>query len=147
MNDPQMRLEELIEKLREKSYRVTPQRLAILKILAASDGHPSAEHIFDEIKEEFPTTSLATVYKTIAVLKEMGEVLELGFGDGGNRYDGNRPYPHAHLVCVECQGIVDPDLDILEALPQQIAQRTGYQLVGHRFDIYGICPRCRSKKQ
>jgi Fur family peroxide stress response transcriptional regulator len=69
MEDPQARLEELVEKLREREYRITPQRLAILRILSASDGHPSAEHIFDQIKVEFPTTSLATVYKTIARLK------------------------------------------------------------------------------
>ncbi len=70
MEDPQARLEELVEKLREREYRITPQRLVILRILSVSDGHPSAEHIFDRIKVEFPTTSLSTVYKTIARLKE-----------------------------------------------------------------------------
>ena len=140
----QARLEELVEKLRERGYRVTPQRIAILKILALSDGHPSAERIYDQIKEEFPTTSLATVYKTIATLKEMGEVLELGFPNGSNRYDGNKPYPHTHLICVKCRDIIDPELEDLEILPTQVAQRAGYRLVSHRFDIYGICPRCQS---
>jgi Fur family peroxide stress response transcriptional regulator len=146
MSDPQARLDELISKVRERDYRLTPQRLAILKILAASEGHPSAERIFDQMKTEFPTTSLATVYKTIAMLKEMDQVLELDFGSGGNRYDGNRPYSHAHLICLECGGIVDAGLDVLDTLPQQIATRTGYQLVSHRFDIYGICSHCRSQR-
>jgi Fur family peroxide stress response transcriptional regulator len=147
MNNPQARLDELLEKLKEQDYRITPQRLAILKILAASEGHPSAENVFDQIKTEFPTTSLATVYKTIAMLKGMGEVLELDFGNGSNRYDGNRPHPHAHLICVECRGIIDTDADALEILPQQIAKQSGYRLVSHRFDIYGVCPRCLSEKQ
>jgi Fur family peroxide stress response transcriptional regulator len=143
-DDSQARLEGLIDKLRERNYRITPQRLAILNILALSDGHPSAERVYDQIKEEFPTTSLATVYKTIATLKAMNEVLELGFADDSNRYDGNKPYPHTHLVCVKCRDIIDPEVDGLEILPQQIAQRAGFRLVGHRFDIYGVCPRCQS---
>jgi Fur family peroxide stress response transcriptional regulator len=145
MTDSQARLDELIGKLRERDYRITPQRLTILKILAVSEGHPSAERIFDQIKMEFPTTSLATVYKTIATLKAMGEVLELGFSDDSNRYDGNKPYPHAHLICIKCRDIIDPDVSELDILPQQVAERIGYRLVGHRFDIYGICPRCQSE--
>ena len=144
MIDLQARLEELIEKLREGGHRITPQRLAILKILAVSDGHPSAEQIYERIKGDFPTTSLATVYKTIATLKEMDEVLELGFADDSNRYDGNKPYPHVHLICVKCRDISDPEVESLELLTQQVAQRAGYRLVSHRFDIYGICPRCQS---
>ena len=144
-DDSQARLQGLIDKLRERNYRITPQRLAILNILALSDGHPSAERVYDQIKEEFPTTSLATVYKTIATLKEMNEVLELGFADDSNRYDGNKPYPHTHLVCVKCRDIIDPEVEDLEILPRQIAQRAVFQLVGHRFDIYGVCPRCQSE--
>ncbi len=148
MESSRGRLDELIEKLKARNYRITPQRLAILNILALSDGHPSAEHIFVQIKKDLSTTSLATVYKTIAVLKEMGEVLELGFGDSGNRYEGNRPFPHAHLICLDCRAVVDADLDTLDALPEHIAERTDYQLVSHRLDIYGICPTCqREKKQ
>jgi Fur family peroxide stress response transcriptional regulator len=146
-DDPQGRLDELIERLRGRGYRITPQRLAILKILARSNGHPSAEGIHGQIKEEFPTTSLATVYKTIATLKEMNELLELGFADDSNRYDGNKPYPHMHLICVKCRDIMDPEVEDLESLPQQVAQRTGFRLVGHRFDVYGICPRCQSEEQ
>jgi Fur family peroxide stress response transcriptional regulator len=146
-DDAQARLEELIDKLRERDHRITPQRLAILKILILSDGHPSTEHIYGQIKEEFPTTSLATVYKTIAMLKEMNQVLELGFADDSNRYDGNKPYPHTHLICVKCRDIIDPEVEDLEILPQQIAQRAGFRLVSHRFDIYGICPRCQSEEQ
>jgi Fur family peroxide stress response transcriptional regulator len=146
LNDSQARLEELVEKLKERDYRITPQRLAILKILALSDGHPGAEHIFDQIKADFPTTSRATIYKTIAMLKEMGEVLELTF-DEGNRYDGNRPHPHTHLICVECGAIIDAELDLVQTLSQQVAERADYVVVGHRFDIYGVCPACYRKQR
>ena len=89
MTDQKTRLDQMISKLREREYRITPQRLAILKILAVSKGHPSVEKIYAQVKKDFPTTSLATVYKTLIVMKEVGEVLELGFSDDSNRYVGN----------------------------------------------------------
>jgi Fur family peroxide stress response transcriptional regulator len=143
MIDPQARLEELIERLREGGHRITPQRLAILKILTASDGHPSAEQVHERIKGDFPTTSLATVYKTIATLKAMGEVLELGFADDSNRYDGNNPQPHPHLICVNCRNILDPEVGLAQNLIHEVAQSSGYQIVSHRLDFYGLCLDCQ----
>jgi len=144
VSDPGTRLKELVARLRQQNCRLTPQRMAVLKVLAASKGHPSVEWIYEQIKPDFPTTSLATVYKTVTLLKEMGEVLELGFGDGGNRYDGNRPYPHPHLICTRCNTIEDLEADVLTSVPQQIAQNSGYQILSHRLDFFGICPRCQA---
>jgi Fur family peroxide stress response transcriptional regulator len=141
--DSEARFEELVSKLREREYRLTPQRIALLRLLAASNGHPSASHLYDQIKEQFPTTSLATVYKTLNVLKELGEVLELGFSDGDNRYDGNKPYPHPHLICIHCHKILDPEVSLAQNLVQEVARSSGYQIVSHRLDFYGICPNCR----
>lgn len=145
MNDPQNRLESMLTKLREHKFRVTPQRIAVLKILALSDGHPSVEQIFDQVKRDFPTTSLATVYKTVTLLKELNEVLELGFPEGSNRYDGNKPYPHPHLICLKCKKIVDPDLASLDDLTQELILDTGFEIVNHRLDFFGICPECLKK--
>ena len=146
MADPQARLDEMIRKLKERNFRLTPQRLAVLNILAASQGHPSVERIYGQVRADFPTTSLATVYKTVTLLKELGEVLELGFGDGSNRYDGNRPFPHPHLVCIECKKIIDPPLDALNEMADEMARNTGYHIVNHRLDFFGICPDCQKVK-
>jgi Fur family peroxide stress response transcriptional regulator len=143
MSTPQERLDELIAKLKTRGYRLTPQRIAILKVLAVSTGHPSVEQIYENVKVDFPTTSLATVYKTVTLLKEMGEILELGFGNDGNRYDGNKPYPHPHLVCIKCKKIIDPSVVTLGELSQQVASTTGFRIVSHRLDFYGICPQCQ----
>lgn len=144
MVDPQTRFEELVAKLREREYRLTPQRIALLRLLAASDGHPSASQLYEQIKDPFPTTSLATVYKTLNVLKEIDEVLELGFSGDDNRYDGRKPYPHPHLICIRCQKILDPEVSLAQSLVQEVAQSSGYQLVGHRLDFYGLCPDCQA---
>jgi len=145
MPDSPARLDELTAKLKARRCRLTPQRIAILKILTASSDHPSVEQVYEAVKADFPTTSLATVYKTVTMLKEMGEILELGFGNDGNRYDGKKPYPHPHLVCVKCNKIIDPEVVALGDLSRQIARMTGFHITGHRLDFYGICPQCQEK--
>jgi len=147
MADHPSRLTQLISRLRERGFRLTPQRMAVLRILAESAQHPSVEDIYDRMKPDFPMTSLTTVYKTVALLKEMGEVLELGFSDDSNRYDGIKPYPHPHLICVRCRKIVDPELGVLSKLPLEVAQTTGYRIVSHRVDFFGICPDCQAREQ
>jgi Fur family peroxide stress response transcriptional regulator len=146
MADPEARLDELITRLRESGHRLTPQRMAVLRTLAVSEGHPSVEQIYERVKADFPMTSLATIYKTVTLLKEMGEVLELGFSDDSNRYDGNKPYPHPHLICTKCRNIVDPEVVTLHELRQEVAQSTGYQIVSHRLDFFGLCPQCQEKE-
>ncbi|MFC1839947.1 Fur family transcriptional regulator [Thermodesulfobacteriota bacterium] len=135
----------MIQRLREKGCRITPQRIAILRILSISDGHPSVEKIYEQVKKEFPTTSLATVYKNVSMLKDLGEVLELSFGTESSRYDGNRPDPHPHLICNECKKIVDPDLDSLKDLSMELVKETGFRITNHRLDFFGICPECQGK--
>jgi len=146
MGGIQDRTELILDKLKEKGHRITPQRLVILRILVESQGHPSVEDIFQKVKVNFPTTSLATVYKTISVIKELGEVLELEFSSGHNRYDGHKPYPHPHLLCVKCKRIVDPELSSLAHLTQELVSDTGYRILSHRLDFYGICPECQQQR-
>ena len=143
MSDPDFRFQQLVAKLKARDYRLTPQRAALLRLIAASEGHPSASHLFDQIQAQFPTTSPATVYKTLNLLKELGEVLELGFANDDNRYDGSRPYPHPHLICIRCRKIIDPPVSLVDDLTQEVAQLTGYQVLSHRLDFYGLCPACQ----
>jgi Fur family peroxide stress response transcriptional regulator len=140
------RLEAMIAKLKVKRFRITPQRIAVLKVLARGSGHPSVEDIYAKVRKDFPTTSLATVYKTVTLLKELNEVLELGFPEGGNRYDGARPFPHPHLICTKCHRIIDPDLESLEGVTDELASETGFHITSHRLDFFGICPECQQKK-
>jgi len=137
------RLDQMLSKLKDHDFRITPQRLAVLKVLAASDGHPSVERIYDTVRTQFPTTSIATIYKTVALLKQEKEVLEISFPDGSNRYDGNKPYPHPHLICTRCKKIIDPDLSSLEDLAREITKETGFKISTHRVDFFGLCRECQ----
>ncbi len=137
------RFQQMLHKLKSLDFRITPQRLAVLRILAASEDHPTAEQIFEKVKTDFPTTSLATIYKTIALLKGLNEVLELGFPDGSNRYDGNKPFPHPHVICTRCRKIMDPELMSLDELKDEISKKTGFRIQHHRLDFFGVCQECQ----
>jgi Fur family peroxide stress response transcriptional regulator len=145
--DPNQRLEQLTRVLREQGGRLTPQRLALLKIIARGDGHYSVDQIYERIKTDFPTTSLATIYKTLSLLKDLGEVLELNFANLGNRYDGYQPYPHPHVICTECGQILDPDLKALAELSLEMAKKTGYQITRSQLNFFGRCPKCQTEGQ
>ena len=144
VKNPQDRLDEILEKLRRSEFRVTPQRIAILKAFLYSNEHPSVERVYAQVRVNFPTTSLATVYKTVNLLKELGEILEISFADGGNRYDGNKPYPHPHLICTQCQRIIDPEVSQLDNLAAEVAESTGYKIVSHQVEFFGVCPACQN---
>jgi Fur family transcriptional regulator, peroxide stress response regulator len=144
--DHQKRFVTIIQKLRDNGHKITPQRLAIIKILVKSDVHPTVEDIHVQIKKDFPTMSLATVYRTIILIKSLDEVLELGFPDGSNRYDGKNPYPHPHVICIKCKKIVDPDLDSLDEMKKEVALATNFKILNHRLDFFGICSNCITKR-
>lgn len=146
MIKPINRYETIIKKLRDNGHKITPQRMAIVKILSRSEVHPSVEDIYDQIKKDFPTMSLATVYRNIVLIKSLGEVLELGFPDGSNRYDGNKPYPHPHVICIKCKKIVDPDLDSLDNMTKEVANETNFKILNHRLDFFGVCSDCIEEK-
>lgn len=137
------RLDGLLARLKAGGLRLTPQRVAIVRALLVREDHPSVEQLHRAIQADFPTTSLATVYKTIHLLKELGEVLELGFGELGSRYDGRRPHPHPHLICTRCGAISDPDCRGLDEIVARLAGESGFSVSTHRFDLFGLCPACR----
>lgn len=146
-DNTQGRVQQMLEKLAEHNFRITPQRMEVLRVLAKSAGHPSAEDIHQQVRKKFPSVSLGTVYKTISLLKDLGEVLELGFGEGGNRYDGHKPYSHPHVICTRCGEILDPDVSLLRDMEEEIARETGFRIFSHRLDFFGLCPRCRKEPE
>jgi len=142
MPDPQDRFIELITALKERDYRLTPQRIELVRLIASSEGHPSAGQLYAKIHSRFPTMSHATVYKTLALLKEIGQVLEIDLRDDSH-YDGNRPEPHPHLICSKCNCIVDGELAIDPGEIRKLEQASGFSIIRSQIAFYGLCPDCR----
>jgi len=139
------RYDVISKKLKESGNKLTPQRLVIARILAESDGHPSVEDIYNQLRRDFPGISQATVYRNIVLLKSLGEVLEIGFAGASTRYDGKKPYPHPHVICLRCNRIIDPDLESLHDMTKEIINESGFEIATYRLDFFGICPDCREK--
>lgn len=142
MTDPTVRFDQLIAALKERDFRLTPQRVELVRLIAVSDGHPSANQFHEKIKQKFPTMSHATVYKTLALLKEINQVLEIDLREDSH-YDGNRPEPHPHLICTKCGKIVDGEAVLNQELIQKLEQQSGYTILRPQVSLYGLCADCK----
>jgi Fur family peroxide stress response transcriptional regulator len=131
--------------MRNKGFRVTPQRVAIVEYVMSTNTHPSAEEVYKLIKKKYPMVSLATVYKTLELLMEMGVVRELSFTDGA-RYDANIG-KHVNVVCINCGRIEDMADESLIELESRIAKRSRYKISSARYELYGYCDECKSRIQ
>jgi len=136
------RLQKAINTLKKSGVRITPQRHAVLEYLLNSMIHPTADEIYKALEGKFPNMSVATVYNNLRVLREVGLVRELTYGDSSSRFDCNTS-DHYHIICNECGKIVDfhyPLLDEVEALAEKV---TGFDVSHHRLEVYGICDECK----
>lgn len=135
----------MLEKLRQRGCRMTSHRLALLKLLSVSKGHPNATQLYENLRAQFPTISLATVYKTLQVLKEDGQVFEIDLHNDSH-YDGNKPYPHPHLICNRCGAILDgDDVRFVETINQEIMEHYNFQVSQSQILLYGICQNCQTQ--
>jgi Fur family peroxide stress response transcriptional regulator len=122
--------------------RLTPQRLAIYEAVVGHTTHPSVEMVHDTVRSRFPAISQATVYTTLGLFAELGLIQEVG--GRVRRYDG-RAGRHVNLVCERCGEVTDVADPRLEALERKTAARAGFDVRSARFELHGICLRCRGQ--
>lgn len=131
--------------LRNHSYKLTPQRQTILQtFLDHVDRHLSAEEVFLLVKHQNPEIGLATVYRTLDILADIGVLLKNDFGDGRCRYEFSRKdeHHHHHLICLRCGNVSEFDDDLLESLEAIIAKRSQFKVMDHDLKFYGYCHNC-----
>jgi Fur family peroxide stress response transcriptional regulator len=145
MTNSDARFDQLIAALKERDFRLTPQRIELVRLIAVSDGHPSANQLYQKIKLKFPTMSHATVYKTLGLLKEMNQVLEIDLREDSH-YDGNRPQPHPHLICMKCNKIIDAEVSLDQKSLRRLERTSGYQIIRPQISLYGICLDCKEER-
>lgn len=138
--------EKIIDRYKSTGFKLTPQRIAILKILEGNTNHPTAEDIYKELKKKYPTVSFATVYNTIQALAERGELLEITIDPQRKHFDPN-PKPHHHIMCTVCKKISDIFMDYSHALNLPTEIHEEYCVLGNHVDFYGICSECRTDKK
>ncbi|HEY5560232.1 MAG TPA: Fur family transcriptional regulator [Clostridiaceae bacterium] len=129
---------------REKKLKLTPQRIAVYKYLMHTNEHPSAEIIYKGLQEEYPTMSLATVYKALKTLVEVALVQEINVGEGNFRYDG-KVQSHPHIQCMNCGKVDDVENVYFDDLNQRIKEFTDYEIISNQVYFYGFCINCKKK--
>ncbi|MGB5810550.1 MAG: Fur family transcriptional regulator [Polyangiales bacterium] len=144
-------LEELRARLNDymgqHGLRSTGQRRVVTETFFVSHGHLSIEDLLERVREEEPKIGYATVYRTLKLLKECGLAYERHFGDGVSRYEvAWEDEHHDHLICNDCEKIIEFEDEKIEELQKIVANRHGFKLVRHKLELYGICSDCQAKK-
>jgi len=131
----QSRLEQLCV---QKGLKMTEQRRVISRVLSESSDHPDVEQVYRRAVEIDPHISIATVYRTMRLFEEANVIERLDFGDGRARYEENRDEHHHHLIDVQTGEVVEFTNEELEVIKERIAADLGYELIGHRLELYGV---------
>lgn len=139
--------ETLKEKLKDKGYKLTPQRKAILDVVMANQGkHLSTEEIYDIVRKDCPDIGLATVYRTLLLLSDLDVLSKMNIDDGCVRYELNiheEDHQHHHLICSNCGAILEVVDDLLEDLETRIEAEFDFLIKDHKLKFYGICSKCK----
>ena len=133
---------DVISKLSEQGYRVTPQRMMILSAIENSNDHISAEEIYAQVIAKYPQVNISTVYRTLELLKRLGLVTETDLGGGRVRYHPADKGHHHHLVCQECGAIIDLDESLLYSLKDTLLKRCNFIADLRHLAIFGRCANC-----
>ncbi|AJA48215.1 ferric uptake regulation protein [Clostridium pasteurianum DSM 525 = ATCC 6013] len=144
-------IEKLKNNLKEKGYKLTPQRRAVLDTIIKSEGqHLTAEEIYELVKVDCPEIGLATVYRTVLLLEELNVVCKLDLNDGCSRYElihENENHQHHHLICINCGKVIEVEGDLLESLENTIEEKYVFKIKNHSVKFYGLCSDCNKSSK
>jgi len=129
--------------LRAAGRRLTAQRRLILQALEESTGHLDADTLYDRVKARDPDVSLATVYRTLALLREIGLVEEHRLGQDHGHYEAVRQEPHYHFTCLRCDKVIEFDTPLVAQIVQALCEQEGVRVTSTHLHVSGYCPQCR----
>lgn len=126
----------LEKRCEEKGLKMTSQRRTIARVLSESDDHPDVELLHQRTHKLDPKISMATVYRTVRLFEEAGVIDKHDFGDGRARYEETSEEHHDHLIDMKSGAVIEFSNEEIEKLQHMVAEKLGYQLVGHRLELY-----------
>ena len=135
------------EKLRQKEYKLTPQRKVTLDVLLENQSeHLSTEEIYQLVKQKYPNVGLATIYRTLQLFDDFDIIKKLNFGDGCYRYElsEEKKHQHHHLICLKCEKVFEFEDDLLDKLEAKIKKENGFEVLDHMVKFYGYCKDCKA---
>ncbi len=136
------------EHLKRAGFKKTMQRELILEVFLRTEGHLSAEDLYNLVKVEDPTVGFTTVYRTLKLLVECALAREERLGDGRKRYEHLYNHQHHdHLICTECGRLIEFYSEIIEMKQDEIAEQYDFLPTRHSLRIWGVCSDCQAKRR
>ena len=124
---------------------MTSQRRLVLEVLEASDEHLDADTLYDQARTQDPNISLATIYRSLSLLKEMGLVEEHRLGEEHSHYESVRGAPHYHFTCLGCGQVIEFDTPLVSQIERQLQEQEGVQITDAHLHLSGYCARCQGQ--
>lgn len=134
-----------IDSVRHHGHRLTPQRRLVLEIVNDAHDHLDAETIFLQAKQRDDRISLATVYRSLALLKEIGLVVEHNLGEDHAHFETAQPQPHYHFTCEECGQVIEFSVQEIENILQELSLENKIEIKEVHFFLTGLCQACQKK--
>lgn len=122
----------------DKGLKMTDQRRVIARVLSDAADHPDVEELYQRAAAVDPHISIATVYRTVKLWEEANILERHDFGDGRARYEETPEVHHDHLIDIKSGEVIEFRNEEIERLQQEVAERLGYRLVGHRLELFGV---------
>ncbi|MDP8924802.1 MAG: transcriptional repressor [Chloroflexota bacterium] len=135
---------QLVQALKERGHRLTPQRQLILEAIEETEGHVSAESVHSKVAARFPQVNISTVYRTLELLQDLGLVTHTHFDDGIAQYHLASAAPHQHMVCRRCGAEREIDVSVLDPLDRHLREQYNFRADLAHFAIVGVCGPCDS---
>jgi Fe2+ or Zn2+ uptake regulation protein len=135
--------DQLRDAFRATGRRLTAQRRLVLEVLEASDEHLDAEALYDRARMQGSNISLATVYRTLTVLREMGLVEEHRLGEEHGHYESVREGPHYHFTCLGCGRVIEFDTPLVGQIERELCCREEVRVTGAHLHLSGYCAQCQ----
>ena len=136
------------QRLQANKHKLTMQRRTVLNVFIEHPGeHLSAEDVYGLLREQSQDIGLATVYRSLDLLAELGILQKMEFGDGCSRYEVGTMTPdehqHHHMICLKCKKVYEFQDDLLDKLEKDIYKKSGFRIVDHQAIFYGYCKKCQ----
>jgi len=134
---------EVVAALRGHNYKLTPQRRAVIHVIASTQDHLTPATIYKKVQQDHPTIGLVTIYRTLEILAELELICELHAGGIYRSYTISTPQHHHHLICSNCGKVIDFTGHNLSELEQSLSKKSGFKIDSHVLEFFGLCQACQ----
>ena len=146
MGEVKLTEKKIVSILKERGYKLTPQRRAVLDVITLSHNHLTPANIYKRVRQKYPGIGLVTIYRTLRILTKLGLICEVHIGGSCQSYLIRRPLGHHHhLICSSCGKVVDFSDCQLDELAERLSRETGFKIESHLLEFLGRCPDCQGK--